>query len=305
MNQPLLTICITTYNRPKITCDLLSKLYYDSRVEYLLVDDGSLAVNVKTVSEFIRAQRLAVVFLTKKNGGKLSALSHGLKHARGKYFTDLDSDDAMDKHHILNMIDGIKKTDTLRAGGTAVVGICGLSETPEGTVFGDPFPTQLQKCSYIQMRLDYKVWGNKVEVILTEALREISIKYFAGEKRMPTNILWFSLNDQPILLTNTPFETYFFNRPDSISNNLRAIQTGSPNSTRAYHKITFMKKKYYKRTSPYLSAAINYQRFSWHGARPFFETELRLKEILLIVLFIPLGFMLYCWDIFCLKAFKK
>lgn len=305
MNQPLITICITTYNRPQITCNLLSKLYYDSRVEYLLVDDGSLSENVQTVEKFIQDQQLSVIFLTKKNGGKLSALSLGLTHARGKYFTDLDSDDFMAKSHILNIIKGIKEADNLRERGTPVIGVCGLSETPEGIVFGDQFPNQLQVGPYIQMRLDHKIWGNKVEVMLTEVLQQISINYFIGEKRVPTNMLWFSLNDNPILFINSPFEVYFQNRSDSISSNLRAIQTESPNSTRGYFRLIIQKKKYYRRIAPYFSAIVNYQRFSWHGAKPFLEKDLLKSDPFIIALAMPLGFLLYCWDLFCLRRHEK
>lgn len=305
MTQPLLTICITTYNRPKITCELLGQLYYDGLVEYLLVDDGSIPEHVKTVEEFIQTQELAVEFLSKTNGGKLSALSFGLGHARGKYFTDLDSDDIMEKSHILNILDGIKQADNQRAVGTEIAGICGLSETPERKIFGDTFPAKLKMGSYIKMRLDHRVWGNKVEVILTDVLRQISIDNVPGEKRMATNVLWFSLNDLPILFINTPFETYHPGRTDSISNNLRAIQTQSPNSTRNYFKVILQKKQYYKRLSPYLFAIVNYQRYSWHGARPFFESSLSRKETFLMILVMPLGFMLCCWDIFQLKTHGK
>lgn len=305
MNQPLLTICITTYNRPEITCELLKNLYSDNQVEYLLVDDGSLPEHVKTVEEFINEHELPIIYLTKENGGKLSALSLGLEHARGKYFTDLDSDDSMKKSHIVNILQGIKEADNQRAAGTPLVGVCGLSETPDGEVFGDAFPSRRQVGSYIQMRLDDQVRGNKVEVILTDVLREISIDHVSGERRMATNVLWFSLNDSPILFVNAPFETYFFNRVDSISNNIRAIQTQSPNSTRTYFKLILQKKQYYKSLSPYLFAVINYQRFSWHGARPFFESELSRKERFLITLSFPLGILLYCWDKLCLHIQKS
>jgi glycosyltransferase involved in cell wall biosynthesis len=300
MNQPLLTVCITTYNRPEITCDLLKNLYFDTQVEYILVDDGSLPEYIEIVEEFIKEHKLSVVYLTKENGGKLSALRLGLSHANGKYFTDLDSDDKMEKSHICNILEGIRKADHMRDTGTPVIGICGLSETPTGVIFGDEFPAGLQIESYIKMRLDYKIWGNKVEVILTKVLQEISIDFFKGETRVPTNILWFSLESHPLLFINAPFERYTPSRTGSISSNLRAIQTASPNSTRSYFKVIFQKKKYYKSVLPYLSAILNYQRFSWHGARPFFESELSKKEHFLIALSIPFGFLLYCWDKLCL-----
>ncbi|MDW3192760.1 MAG: glycosyltransferase family A protein [Cytophagales bacterium] len=301
MSQPLLSICITTYNRPEITCELLSKLYYDARIEYLLVDDGSLAEHVTTVKDFIAFSDLSVTLLEKTNGGKLSALVFALRHASGMYFTDLDSDDIMEKKHIMNMIQGIEEANRLRNENSAIVGICGISETSAGVTFGDSFPSHLKLGSYIAMRLDDQVWGNKVEVILTKVLQNIPVQFFEGEHRIPTNVLWFSLDDRLLLFINLPFETYFPNGHDNITKNIRRIQSTSPNGTRSYHKMILQKKKYYKRNMPYLRAIVNYQRFSWHGAKPFFEKDLPIIDRLLIILSSPLGFALFCWDRFCLK----
>lgn len=304
ISQILVTVCITTFNRPEVTCKLLKRLFHCKEVEYIVVDDGSTQENLDRIRACIDQNRLPVHLHNKENGGKLSALRFGLQYAKGKYFTDLDSDDYMLESNIHNIISGIRQVEALRAMGGDVIGVCGLSATPEGKVVGDSFPAQLKVATYFDMRLDFNLRGNKVEVILTEKLRHLKIPFFAGEKRMPTNVQWFSLLASQILFVDKPFEIYVPNRSDSISINIRRHAIQAKNSTRTEHKIIIQNKKIYKSKSHYLMAFINYVRFSFHRASPFFEKGFSFNQRLLLICVLPIGFLVYCRDLLIIQ-FKK
>lgn len=303
----MVTICITTHNRPKITCNLLRRLFYCDEVEFIVVDDGSTEENSQVIQKYISSNRLSVRYFYKENGGKLSALMYGLQYAKGKYFTDLDSDDEMSERHVLNILTSIREAESLRINGKYLVGVCGLSETTHGEVVGDRFPADLAIGSYFKMRLDHRLTGNKVEVILTEKLKAIDIKFFEGEKRMPTNVLWFSLLGNPILFVNKPFEIYFSNGSESITSNVRKLAIESRNSTRAEYKLIISNKRLFESPKSYLIALIRYLRFSFHGASPYIEKDLRIKERVLLICLSPISLLLCCRDVLLLQLgrFKK
>lgn len=305
MSQPLVTICITTYNRPQITCDLLKRLFYCDEVDYIVIDDGSTEENSHITQSYISNNKLSVRYYGKENGGKLSALIYGLQYAKGKYFTDLDSDDEMSEKHILNIISSVQEVELLRSNGKGIIGVCGLSETANGDVIGDEFPVELITGTYYKMRLDCRLKGDKVEVILTEKLRSIDIKFFQGEKRMPTNVLWFSLMDSPILFVNKSFEVYFQNRPDSISSDVRRIAIQSKNSSRTEYKLIICNKKLFNNMRSYLMALVRYLCFSFHGASPFIEKRLGFKGCLLLICLSPISLLLYCKDVLLLQIKKS
>jgi glycosyltransferase involved in cell wall biosynthesis len=305
MNQPLVTVCITTYNRTSVTCDLLSRLTFHSSIEYIVVDDGSTAANFLALQDFILKNGLCIKLLRKENGGKLSAFRMALDHAKGKYITDLDSDDHMSATNVENILQSVKEVEQLRSEGKEIVGVVGLSENPEGGIFGDKFKKDGGVHTYIQMRVDQRIKANKVEIILTEKLKEIDIPFYKGEKRMSTNVQWFLLNDSKLLFVNKPFDVYYANRRDSISSKLLLSMVNSKNNTRYYFKLCMKQRHRYHGKRFYLFSAMNYMRFGLHGAEPFIEEDLDFRELSTLIVVFPVSAAWYIYDLFRLKFKRK
>lgn len=87
----LISVVISTYNRKKIVLQAIESVLQQKprNYEVLVVDDGS----IDGTTEFLQSLNLSIKVIKKENGGVASARNTGIKQARGKYISFLDSDD--------------------------------------------------------------------------------------------------------------------------------------------------------------------------------------------------------------------
>ncbi|EIA10419.1 glycosyltransferase family 2 protein [Flavobacterium frigoris] len=91
MVDPLVSVIITTYNRPtyiKQAVESVIKQTYDN-IEILVVDDGSEENYAKIICD----KYIICTYHYKKNGGLASARNFGVSIAKGEYVAFLDDDD--------------------------------------------------------------------------------------------------------------------------------------------------------------------------------------------------------------------
>ncbi len=94
---PKITFGIPAFNESKTILKTVKSLldadYPQSKKEIIIVDDGSIDGTAKVIRGFLRQHPEAPVkVITKKNGGKASALNAALGKARGEFFAVLDAD---------------------------------------------------------------------------------------------------------------------------------------------------------------------------------------------------------------------
>ena len=98
MIKPLVTVCITTYNRAgliKRTVDSIINQTYNN-LEILIVDDCSSDNTENYIREFIVPLDKRIKYIKhKKNKGLASARNTALNTCSGKYFTWCDDDDEL------------------------------------------------------------------------------------------------------------------------------------------------------------------------------------------------------------------
>jgi len=94
----LVSLIIPIYNVEdyieKCLCSALSQTL--SGIEIILVNDGSRDGSMKVVDTFAN-KHPNIIIINKENGGLSSARNSGLKVAKGKYISFMDSDDYIDK----------------------------------------------------------------------------------------------------------------------------------------------------------------------------------------------------------------
>lgn len=94
----LISVIIPMFNAEDTILDsinsVLNQTYKKSKIEILVIDDGSEDGSFYIVKEFIKKNECEnVKLLSKKNGGVSSARNMGIKNAKGNYIAFLDSDD--------------------------------------------------------------------------------------------------------------------------------------------------------------------------------------------------------------------
>ena len=109
MKQPILSIIVPVYNvEPYLERCLLSCLHQDipqDDYEIIVVNDGSTDGSLQ-VAERIAKDNVNVKVVSRPNGGLSAARNTGMKHAGGKYYMYVDSDDYL----FDNILSGLLKT---------------------------------------------------------------------------------------------------------------------------------------------------------------------------------------------------
>lgn len=99
----MVSIVVPIYNAakylPECIESLINQEYHD--IEILLVDDGSTDDSPVICCEYEKIDH-RIRYIRKENGGVSSARNEGIRFARGKYLTFVDSDDYLDRN-IINL----------------------------------------------------------------------------------------------------------------------------------------------------------------------------------------------------------
>lgn len=80
-------------------------------VEIIIIDDGSTDNTGKIADDYAKKYPSIVKVVHQKNGGHGEGINTGLKHATGKYFKVVDSDDWVDKKAYKRLLKEVKKLD--------------------------------------------------------------------------------------------------------------------------------------------------------------------------------------------------
>ncbi len=141
---PTITLIVPAFNEEKTVSRTLRHLqnfdYPKERLEIMVIDDGSADKTFEVASRF-----KGVTVLRKKNGGKASALNHGLKFARGELVGCVDSDSCPRSDALLKM------TPFFSQGNVAAV-TSSIFVSDANNLIG-----RLQKIEYIMI-----VWARKL-----------------------------------------------------------------------------------------------------------------------------------------------
>ena len=109
MSTPLLSVVVPFYNTEAYFRECLVSLYRecrrDTRIEVILVDDGSTDGSAAIATEYARRLPERIRILTQKNLGQSQATNNGIKAAKGRYIGFADSDDWIDEGMYTTMLD--------------------------------------------------------------------------------------------------------------------------------------------------------------------------------------------------------
>ncbi|MBW8521841.1 glycosyltransferase family 2 protein [Chryseobacterium chendengshani] len=194
MKAPKVTILTPSYNRahtlPRVFESLQKQTFKD--FEWLIIDDGS-ADNTKSLVEGFKLEAdFTVRYYYQDNQHKFLTFFRGIDLAEGKYFSPLDSDDALpvDSMEILvKTWEGISDSQN-------IVFVSTLCEDQFGNVIGDRFPSTPLICSIFDMRYKYKIKGDKWGMGKTEIYKKMKLNFgdLAGKGFIPEGVFQFQFD---------------------------------------------------------------------------------------------------------------
>lgn len=183
----LVSVFTPTYNRGH----LLNKLYTslvsqtNKSFEWIIVDDGSQDNTTEVVNEFIRDNKIKIIYKKVENGGKHRAINKGVALANGEMFFIVDSDDYLLNCAVENIIEWEKTLDK----NEKWAGVSGLKGYDNNSIVGKQNKNTYIDCTSLEKE-KYNLDGDKSEVFYTEVLKKYPFKEFEGENFITESTVW-------------------------------------------------------------------------------------------------------------------
>lgn len=212
-----LTILTPTYNRS----DCLPKLYRSLKNQdnrdflWMIVDDGSKDETEALVQSWIKEGAVSIRWIGKENGGKHTALNAGIARIQTELTFIVDSDDWLPEDAVSTILHYYR----LYPRDNTLCGYSFLRFYPDGRVNEAFFPKEGERNTYVNVRINGGIGGDKAEVFFTEILKRYPFPVFEGEKFLPEDLVWVQMSG--------PYEMIHINRCIYISDYLEGGLTRS------------------------------------------------------------------------------
>jgi glycosyltransferase involved in cell wall biosynthesis len=187
---PFLTVVTPTFNRAHTLPRLFESLAQqtDRGFEWIIVDDGSTDATPELCASLMKQSEVAVRVIRKVNGGKHTALNAAISTVRTELVFIVDSDDYVTANAVSRIRDVWRSHEAPDR-----AGICFLRGTTEHDTLGQRFPLDGEIASYIEMRFNRGVSGDKAEVYRSDLLRKFPFPEFEGERFLAEDAVWAPL----------------------------------------------------------------------------------------------------------------
>lgn len=194
MINPLVTILTPTYNRahtlPRVFNSLQKQTF--KNFEWLVIDDGSTDDTFLLIEQFKKHADFTIRYYYQENKHKFLTFFKGIDLAQGKYFSPLDSDDALPKNSMKMLVDtweNISDKDN-------IVFVSTLCEDQFGNIVGDKFPKSPLICTIFDMRYKYQIKGDKWGMGKTEIYKKLKLNFenLSGKGFIPEGVFQFQFD---------------------------------------------------------------------------------------------------------------
>ncbi len=281
----MITVFTPTYNRAHLLHDIYDSLVKQTFTdfEWVVVDDGSKDDTPAVMQRFIDEGKINIRFFRQQNGGKHSAVNHGVKEARGELFLILDSDDALPSNSLATVAEEYNKVK----GDKSFGGVCGYMAHRDGTIIGHGYDADVFNATSLEMRCKYGVKGDMAEVFLTEVLREFPFPEIEGERFCPEMTVWDRIAMKYRLRVFHKVIYYRDYLDGGLTDNIVRVRMKSPvTSMICYGELSSMPIPFVQK----FKAAANYWRFRFCASR---EKRNAVKISPFWIIAKPLGWIMH------------
>lgn len=280
-----ITIITPTYNR----ADMLRKCYKSllnqncQDFEWFIVDDGSTDETNLLVEQLIKEGKINIRYLNKNNGGKHTAVNLGIKQIDTELTLILDSDDYLTDDAVEQILFYHNKFGSNKK-------LCGFSFLKifsDGNINGKYFPKDELVGSFIQVRINGGIPGDKCEVFYTRCLKEFPFPEFKGEKFIGESVSWIPMGMK--------YDMVHINKGIYVGDYLhggltkqgRKMRILCPKGGMAYAKVSMTKQCNFKRR---LTSGILYSCYSFFANVNLFNIIKNNKYKVITIITLPIGY---------------
>lgn len=193
-NDILISVIVPVYNSEEFLDDTIKSILAAriKNMEIIIVNDGSVDNSEKIIMNYVNKYPKLIRYFKKKNEGPGSVRNFGIKNARGKYISAIDSDDQINKNFYKDALKYLKKDidmviydwktyeDNNTYDTPAIDYIFNNKSVYEGILFTTIMPSQcnkiIKKSIYEKMKLTYGL--GKYEDFDTNSIALLNVKTF-------------------------------------------------------------------------------------------------------------------------------
>lgn len=226
MTGHMLAIVTPVYNRAAELPHLYQTLCEQTCRDFAwyVVDDGSEDGSWSAVESMAASAPFEVHDMHKENGGKHTAVNLAVRHVKEPLTFIVDSDDWLPARSVETILEGFRNIGNDS-------GLCGISflrrmfNAPQET---DLFPEAPLRGTYMDVRINCGIGGDKAEVFYTRCLKEQPFPEFEGERFYHEDGVWVRLSTRYEMLHEN--EVVYEGRylEGGLTNNGRALKLASP-----------------------------------------------------------------------------
>lgn len=285
------TIFTPSYNRAytleKLYNDLKNQSFKD--FEWLIVDDGSTDNTTELVNKFIDEKILNINYISKRNGGKHTAMNTGAKYANGELFFTVDSDDGLVK----GAIEIANKQWDLVGNKSEVCGIVGLCIDEKGNLIGTEMPEDKKITYFTDLYFKYGVKGDKSVVISTEIMRKYPFPEREEVKFLPESIVLHEISKKyKVICINEPMIIREY-LEDGLTQNILSESSLNGRALEFLYLINHSTYPINKYPYMWMKNYINLARYSLLSNSKYPREIEKLQDKAMYTMLFPLGYIKY------------
>lgn len=243
----LLTIITPTYNRGHLLRNCYESLLRqaDKDFQWIIADDGSKD-NTRDVVSTFNTEDFEIIFVSKENGGKHTALNAAHPYIRGKYVLILDSDDHLTEDAVHAVREAWDRWENQSDVGMVTFLKGGAIDNPDCEVLDYETPVDI-----LRYRRTVHYGSDCCEVIRSELFLKYPFPEYAGERFISECALWnrVSMTHKCVYINKV---IYLFEYLDGgLTKSGRKLRIANPRGGMFICDLRMQKKNFFSQRTKY------------------------------------------------------
>lgn len=291
-----ITIITPTFNRKSTIERLYNSLLLQNVKDFCwyILDDGSTDNTEELIKEWQQRKEINITYIKQENGGKHTALNKGIPLIETELTFIVDSDDYLPENAIEIIYNYHLKYKKYKEE-KSLCGYSFLRFYSNGEVNTAYFPKDEEINTYLEVRINGGIGGDKAEVFYTEILKKYPFPTFEGEKFMPEDVVWMQMSEKYHMVHINECIYYCDYLEGGLTKSGRKMKIKSPKAMCLRSKIYLNNKEVCLKTKiKMMLLYIIYGKVSYQSSLELFK-EIQNKG-LYILCYIPASILYLLWS---------